>query len=230
MLTPPVDYVSPHPLSRTNPPETRFDYTAVAIATAADLDDENRIEKMILLGRAISAAKDDLHRGKLTKWYSEKLKRSQSWCSQYYRLYNDREILPNALDWATKQRHKLADYRGIEQLLKIIADYKVNVLELPAPPLRQRSSKQVATKAGAEEITSHLHELLVDAAKDFQGLREEVQTAPPSDVGDAREQLLSLIDRIERRLSALGQTCSGMQVPDTAAWRRLNDSAGETDL
>jgi hypothetical protein len=53
--------------------------------------------------------------------------------------------------------------------------------------------------------------------KDFQGLREEVQTVPPPDVGDAREQLLSLIDRIERRLSALGQTCSGMQVPDNAA-------------
>jgi hypothetical protein len=114
MLTHHVDYDLPQPLSSTNPPETRFDYTVVAIATAADLDDENRIEKMILLGRAISAAKDDLDRGKLTKWYREKLKRSQSWCSQYYRLYNDREILPNALDWSTKQRHKLADYRGIE--------------------------------------------------------------------------------------------------------------------
>jgi hypothetical protein len=58
MLTHHVDYDLPQPLSSTNPPETRLDYTAVAIATAADLDDENRIEKMILLGRAISAAKD----------------------------------------------------------------------------------------------------------------------------------------------------------------------------
>jgi hypothetical protein len=221
MLTHPVDYVSPQPLSSTNPPETRFDYTAVAIATAADLDDENRIEKMILLGRAISAAKDDLDYGELTKWYRDKLKRSQSWCSLYYRLYQDHKILQNALDWATKERHKLAAYRGIEQLLKVIADYKVNVLDLPAPPSRQRASKQVAAKAGAEEITSHLHELLVDAARDFQALREEVETAPPpSDVADAREQLLSLINRIERRLSVLGQTCSGMQVPDTATQRR----------
>jgi hypothetical protein len=221
MLTHSVDYDTPQPLSSTKPPaEIPFDYTAVAIAAALDLDDENRIEKMILLGRAISAAKDDLDRGELTKWYREKLKRSQSWCSQYYRLYNDREILPNALDWATKERHRLADYRGIEQLLKITADYKVNVLKLPGPPSRPRASEQVAAKAAAEEITSHLHELLVDAAKDFQGLREEVQTAPPSDVGDAREQLLSLIDRIERRLCALDQTCSDMQVPDTATERR----------
>jgi hypothetical protein len=220
MLTPPVDYGSPQPLISTNPPETRFDYTAVAIVTAADLDDESRIEKMILLGRAISAAKDDLDYGELTKWYRDKLKRSQSWCSQYYRLYNDREILQSALDWATKERHKLVAYRGIEQLLKVIADYKVNALKLPAPPSRQRASKQVAGKAGAEEITSHLHELLVDAANDFQGLREEVQTAPTSDVGDAREQLLLLIDRIERRLSALGQTCSDMQVSDTTIQRR----------
>jgi hypothetical protein len=195
-------------------------YTAEAIAAIADLDDEKRIGTMILLGRAISAAKDDLDHGELTKWYRDKLKRSQSWCSQYYRLYRDRESLQDALDWATKERHKLAAYRGIEQLLKVIADYKVNVLELPAPPSRQRASKQAAAKAGAEEITSHLHELLVDAAKDFQGLREEVRTAPTSDVGDAREQLLLLIDRIEGRLSALGQTCGGMQVSDIAFQRR----------
>jgi hypothetical protein len=43
-----------------------------------------------------------------------------------------------------------------------------------------------------------------------------VQTAPSSDVADARERLLLLIDRIERRLSALGQTCGGMQVSDIA--------------
>jgi hypothetical protein len=216
MPTSPVDYGSPLPLISTNRPETPFDYTAMAIAMAAELDDEKRIETMISLGRAISAAKDDLNHGELTKWYRDKLKRSQSWCSQYYRLYRDRDTLQDALDWATKERLKLAVYRGIEQLLKVINDYKVNVLELPAPPSRQRASKEAASKAGADEITSHLHELLVDAAKDFQGLREEVQTAPSSDVADAREQLLLLIDRIERRLSTLGQTCGGMQVSDIA--------------
>jgi len=84
-------------------------------------------------------------------------------------LYNDREILQSALDWATKESHKLAAYRGIEQFLNVIADYKVNALKLPAPPSRQRASKQVAGKAGAEEITSHLHELLVDAGRIFNG-------------------------------------------------------------
>jgi hypothetical protein len=216
MPTPTVDYDSPLPLISTNRHETPFDYTAMAIAMAAELDDEKRIETMISLGRAISAAKDDLNHGELTKWYRDKLKRSQSWCSQYYRLYRDRDTLQDALDWATQERHKLAAHRGIEQLLKVIADYKVNVLELPAPPSRQRASKQAASKAGADEITSHLHELLIAAAKDFQGLREEVQTAPTSDVGGAREQLLLLIDRVERRLSALGQTCGGMQLSDIA--------------
>lgn len=97
MLTHSVDYDSPQPLSSTRPPtEIPFDYTAVAIATAADLDDENRIEKMILLGRAISAAKDDLDHGELTKWYRDKLKRSQSWCSQYYFVQRPRDSAERA--------------------------------------------------------------------------------------------------------------------------------------
>ena len=45
-------------------------------------------------------------------------------------------------------------------------------------------------------------------------MRLEVATAPFSDVGDAREALLSLIQRLEHRLRELDETCSGLQVSD----------------
>ena len=78
------------------------DYTAEAIAAIADLDNESRIDKMMRVGAAIMAAKDALPHGALTNWYKNVLRRSESWCSLYCRLYQDRDILQEALDWAAR--------------------------------------------------------------------------------------------------------------------------------
>lgn len=194
---------------------TATDYTAEAIAAIADLDDESRIDKMMRVGAAIMAAKDDVPRGALQKWYKNVLRRSESWCSLYCRLYNDRDILQEALDWAARTNHKLARSYAIEQLLKIIADYKLKVLGANAPaPRTQWTPKRVVAKAQPDEIIAQLHELLADAEEDFEALRLEVATAPSPDLGEAREALLSLIQRLEHRLHELDETCSRLQVSD----------------
>ena len=191
------------------------DYTAEAIAAIADLDDESRIDKMMRVGAAIMAAKDDVPRGALQKWYKNVLRRSESWCSLYCRLYNDRDILQEALDWAARTNYKLARSYAIEQLLKIVADYKLKVLGANAPaPRTQWTPKRVVAKAQPDEIIAQLHELLADAEEDFEALRLEVATAPSPDLGEAREALLSLIQRLEHRLHELDETCSRLQVSD----------------
>jgi hypothetical protein len=191
------------------------DYTAEATAAIADLDDESRIDKMMRVGAAIMAAKDALPHGALTNWYKNVLKRSESWCSLYCRLYQDRDILQETLDWAARTNHKLARSYAIEQLLKIIADYKVKVLGASAPaPRTPWAPKRTVAKAQPDEIIAQLHKLLAEAEEDFEALHLEVATAPSSDLGYARETLLSLIQRLEDRLRELDKTCSGLQVSD----------------
>ena len=135
-----------------------------------------------------------------------------------YRLYQDRDLLQEALDWATKTSRRLAGYRGVEQLLKIIADYKVKVLGADAPATRTpRLPKPLAAKALSKEISSQLHALLADAEEDFEALREEAVTAPLSDTENIRETFLSLIGRVERRLRDPVETCTGMQVSEAVS-------------
>jgi hypothetical protein len=189
------------------------DYTAEAIAAIADLNDESRIDKLMRVGAAIVAAKDALPHGALTSWYKNVLRRSESWCSLYCRLHKDRDILQDALDWAARTNHKLARSYAIEQLLKVIADYKVKVLGASAPaPRTPWTPKRAVVKAQPDEITAQLHELLAHAEQDLETLRLEVATSPSSDLGDTREALLSLIQRLEVRLRVLDETCSGLQV------------------
>ena len=102
---------------------------------------------------------------------------------------------------------------AIEQLLKIIADYKLKVLGASAPaPRTPWAPKRVVAKAQPDEIIAQLHKLLADAEESFEALRLEVATAPSSDLGDAREALLSLIQRLEHRLRELDETCRGLEV------------------
>ena len=165
------------------------------------------------VGAAIVAAKDALPHGALTNWYKEVLRRSESWCSQYCRLYRDRDTLPDALDWATRTSHKLARSYAIDQLLKIIADYKVKVLGASAPPPRTPwAPKPAVAKVQSAEVIAQLHKLLVAAESDLEALRLEVALAPSPSDGDAREALSSLIQRVEHRIRDLVETCSELQV------------------
>jgi hypothetical protein len=188
-------------------------YAAEAIAAIADLDDESRIDQMMRVGAAITAAKGALPHGALSNFYKNVLRRSESWCSLYCRLYKDRDILQDALDWAARTNHKLARSYAIEQLLKIIADYKRKVLGANAPaPRTSWAPRRAVAKAQPDEIIARLHELLADAEQEFEALRLEVATAPASDLADAREALLSVIQRLDDRLRELDETCSGLQV------------------
>jgi hypothetical protein len=214
MLTHPVDYETPEPLTSIEPADlTPISLTAETIAAIADLDDDSRIEKMLRVGAAICAARKAIPHGSLTGWYRNEVKRSESWCSQYCRLYEDGDKLQAAIDWATRTNQKLADSRGIEQLLKIIASYKVKVLgDEAAPRKATHGVSRIAAKTHAGELVARLENLLAEARKDFDELRLEAATVPSSEAEGLRAALLSVIERVGRRLAALDESCSGMQV------------------
>jgi hypothetical protein len=214
MLTHPVDYETPEPLTSIEPADlTPISLTAETIAAIADLDDDSRIEKMLRVGAAICAARKAIPHGSLTGWYRNEVKRSESWCSQYCRLYEDRDKLQAAIDWATRTKQKLADSRGIEQLLKIIASYKVKVLGTEVSSRKAtRGVSRIGAKLHAGELISQLQNLLAEARKDLGELHLEAETVPSSETEDFRATLLSVIERIGRRLAALDESCSGMQV------------------
>jgi hypothetical protein len=187
----------------------RVDYTTEALAAIADLDDESRIDKMMRVGAAIAAAKAALPHGALTKWYKNDLKRSESWCSLYWRLYNDRDFLTDARGWATRTSHKLAGCYGIEQLLKIIADYKAKVLGTrAAAPRTPRAPKAAIAETRSDGIIAQLHKLLADAEVDLEALRLEVATSPSPDGLDAKDALSSLIERLVQQLRDLVESCT----------------------
>lgn len=183
--------------------------TAEALAAIADLDDEPRIEKMMRVGAAIDRGKVELPHGSLTHWYKDVLRKSESWCSQHWRLYRDRYILQHALDWAGRTKHKLAGSYAIEQLLKIIADYKLTILGASArPPRKPSAPKPLASQAPPPDSIEKLLSLMSDAERELELVRLD-------DVADARGALSSLIqrvERVERRLRDLVETCSLMQV------------------
>jgi hypothetical protein len=214
MLTQPVDYETPEALTSIEPADlTPISLTAETIAAIADLDDDSRIEKMLRVGAAICAARKAIPHGSLTGWYRNEVKRSESWCSQYCRLYEDRDMLQAAIDWATRTKQKLADSRGIEQLLKIIASYKVKVLGTEVSSRKAtRGVSRIGAKLHAGELISQLQNLLAEARKDLGELHLEAETVPSSETEDFRATLLSVIERIGRRLAALDESCSGMQV------------------
>jgi hypothetical protein len=214
MLAQPVDYETPESLTSIEPADlTPISLTAETIAAIADLDDGSRIEKMLRVGAAVCAARKAIPHGSLTGWYRNEVKRSESWCSQYCRLYEDRDKLQAAIDWATRTNQKLADSRGIEQLLKIIASYKVKVLGAEGTSRKAtRGVSRIGAKLHAGELISQLQNLLVDARKDLGELHLEAETVPSSETEDFRATLLSVIERIGRRLAALDESCSGMQV------------------
>jgi hypothetical protein len=186
--------------------ETKVDFsankcTAEALAAIADLDNESRIDKMMRVGAAIERGKEELPHGSLTHWYKNVLRRSESWCSQHWRLYQDRDNLPDALDWAERTKHKLAGSYAIEQLLKIIADYKLKVLGASAPPPRKPwAPKPLASKAPPPDSIEKLRSLMSDAEQELESLGLD-------DVADTREALSSLIQRLRRGLRDFYETC-----------------------
>jgi hypothetical protein len=181
-------------------------------AAIDDLDDEDRIPKMLRVGAVIDAAKKTLRHGTLTDWYKTGVKRSESWCSQYWRLYNDKDYLREAIDWADRTSHKLSGCYGIDHLLKLVADYKRIVLGTnPPAPRTPWAPKPDTAKARPEEMVARLLKIAAEAEADLAGLRLEVETAPSPDGGDARAALVALIARAEDRLRDFA-ACTGMQV------------------
>lgn len=196
--------------------KSEFSYdviSATAIAAIRDLDDEARIDKMIQVGAAIAMAKLKLPHGTLIPWYKNVLKKSESWCSMYFRLWEDRDYLRDAIDWAKRVNHKLADLYGIEQLLKIVADFKEKVLGAnPPPPRSTYKPKIVVADERSVVIISKLKDLVAEAEADLETLRLEVETAPSADAGDERDALVAFIHRVEHRLHVFAETCSRLQV------------------
>src|SRR5277367_2486174 len=100
------------------------------------------------------------------------LRKSESWCSQHWRLYRDRYILQHALDWAGRTKHKLAGSYAIEQLLKIIADYKLTILGASArPPRKPSAPKPLASQAPPPDSIEKLLSLMSDAERELELVR-----------------------------------------------------------
>jgi hypothetical protein len=193
--------------------EIPADITAEARAAIDDLDDEGRIDKMLRVGAAIFAAKQAVPHGSLKVWYKDALGRSESWCCQYRRLHEDREKLSEARAWATRTKHKLATCRGIEHLLKIVKEYKAKVLGDPGSArTAPRGANQAAEKARARGLVESLQTIIDEAKKHLDDLRLEAATVPSSESEGFRTTLLSVIDRLDRQISALSESCSDMQI------------------
>jgi hypothetical protein len=187
--------------------------TAEARAAIDDLDDEGRIDKMLRVGAAIYAAKQALPHGSLKDWYKHALGRSESWCCQYRRLYEDRDKLPEARAWAARTTHKLATCRGIEHLLRIVKDYKAKVLgDLPSARTAPRGASQAAETAHARGLVLRIQTVIDDTKKRLDDLRLEAETVPSSDSEVFRTALLTVIDRLGDQIGALSESCSDMQV------------------
>jgi hypothetical protein len=120
------------------------------------------------------------------------------------RLGKAEDILHLAVDWAVTTDHKLKGRCAIEDILKIVSDYRRDVLKEP-PSTRQRIKKSALATTGAP-VMNEFRDLIAEAVADFEIIRQElVASLSPVD-------LAGLTQRVNERLHMLIQSCSDLQV------------------
>ena len=85
-----------------SPDAASDDFTAEALHALAELDAnaKDHIRLSLQLGEAVAKAKGQLKHGDFGKWCRESLERRPSWVSAHRRLFEARNDLEPALEWA----------------------------------------------------------------------------------------------------------------------------------
>jgi len=190
--------------------------TAEAKTALGELDDHNEqhVGLALKVGSLIASAKKTLPHGEFQDWCNA-LGRSPSWCSAYRRLFENREHVQAALEWASATKHKWAPCRSVERLLKLIAEYKKTTGAVPDGTRRKETASD-----GAAALEKRLNGCektfvaMVDAVAPFWVPRAFKLIAE----GDPRKALAELALRIHARASDPDESCSALQVwPPEAA-------------
>jgi Toprim domain len=167
---------------------------------------------MLRFGEALSNAKEELKYNQFGRWCREALRRSPSWCSAYRRLYESRADLESALAWAAATRHRWANCRSVERLLKIVADWrKVTQGDGAAAPRTRRKKRATVAHLELEEIAPQLQKILAEAEGAFETVRFELWLMAPPDDDSAKGELVALGKRFRSRLRELDERCSALQ-------------------
>jgi hypothetical protein len=198
------------------------DFTAEAQRALAELVayPSGRIDLLLRFGKAVAIAKKELPHGKFKPWCLDSLNRAPSWCCTHRRLYERRDDLKLARNWAKETGHRWADCHSVERLLRLIDDWdKTDGGRVSAPKARRKNS----------EIIADLKKQLADAKADFEPLRDPLppeidvrarELAAPAAASDvaAKEELAEIARRFHWRYGDLvhRDTCSAQQVSKPA--------------
>ncbi len=170
--------------SSTVPDPARDDLTAKKkkakeASDALNANESDSLDLGIRFGEALTMVKLQLKHGEYGKYCKDDLNRSASSCSLYTRIFESREDVRPALNWAAEKGHPLARCRSIRPVLKVIGDWK-KVLQHgdsePAPSPQQKPSK----------IIAELRQRLAHAEEEFVGMRD---TVPP----DVNARVMQLV-------------------------------------
>lgn len=160
---------------------------------------------------------------------------SASSSSIYTRLYESRDDVQDALDWAVETGHPSAHRRRVPEVLKLIGDWKKaqqgGSVPAPAPKARQKPHETIADLRQrlehAEGKLVRMGDVLSLELEDDARVMEVLALAAANDT-TAIEKLAGLAQRYHRCLRDLVaiQTCNVLQVSESADPR---PGAAETD-
>ena len=134
--------------------DTKESVTKEARIALAVLDAqcEKTIDPALQVGAVISKAKNVLKHGEFTRWCQEDLKRKPSWCAALRRLFEAGPDLYAARDWAISKEHPFAHSASVEQLLKIIDEWRVATGQEQPKKQRAKSGAKVFTVKSEIEV------------------------------------------------------------------------------
>ena len=79
---------------------------------------------MVRLGETLATARDRVGHGKFTRWCEDNLQRKPSWCSAHRRLFEARNDIEPAREWAAATGHRWAKCHSVERLLRVVGDFR----------------------------------------------------------------------------------------------------------
>ena len=203
-----------------------------ALHAHASSSAKDRIALMVRLGETLERARDEVGHGEFTRWCEDNLQRKPTWCSAHRRLFEARNDLEPAREWAAATGHLWAKCLSVERLLRLVGDFRrvKRGDSAAAAPRRQRK---------ANEVIAELRQRLAQAEADFAALRDPLlpeeearraELAAAMGAADfaAREELATLARKRHWRLRDLvAQTCGAPQVSGTGAMDAYESTSDE---
>jgi len=183
-----------------------------ALDAHASTSANDHIALMVRLGETLARARDRVGHGKFTRWCEDNLKRKPSWCAAHRRLFEARDNIESAREWAATTGHRWAKCHSVERLLRVVGDFRRGASGAIAAPTRRRK---------ADEVIAELRQRLDEAEADFVALRdpllaeEEARAAELAAADDdaAKDELAALARKRHWRIRDLvAHTCGAPQI------------------